>query len=58
MIIGGDMEEVFSVQSLRNFDSTDYSVISSLIRRRPVVIEAVGELSSSQTLTWCFCHGG
>jgi len=57
MIIGGDMEEVFSKQSLRNFDSAEYSVISPLIRRRPVVMEPVGELSSSQMLTWGFCHG-
>jgi len=56
MIVGGDMEEVFSLQSLRNFDSTEYSVISLLIRRQ-VVMEPVGELSSSQTLTWGFCHG-
>jgi hypothetical protein len=58
MIIGGDMEEVFSVQSLRIFDSIEYSVISPLIIRLPVVKEAVGELSSSHTLTWGFCHVG
>jgi len=51
------MEEIFSMQSLCNFDSAEYSVISPLIRRRPVVMEPVGELSSSQTLTWGFCHG-
>jgi len=58
MIIGGDMEEVFLMQSLRNFDSAEYSVIRPLIRRRPVVMEPVGELSPSQTLTWSFCYGG
>jgi hypothetical protein len=58
MIIGGDMEEVFSVQNLHKFDFPEYSVISLLIRRRPVVMEQVDELSSSQTLTWSFCHWG
>jgi hypothetical protein len=52
------MEEVFSVQSLHKFNSPEYSVISLLIRRRPVVMEQVGELSSSQTFTWGFCHWG
>ena len=45
MIIGGDMKGVFSKKILCSFDSTEYSVIN------PVVMETVGELSSSQKLT-------
>lgn len=52
------MEEGFSVQSLHNFNSTEFSVNSPLIRRCPVVMEPLGELSSSQALTLGFCHGG